>query len=276
VLVVSQSTSDIDGLLRVAVPLAGGTDEIVLAQMLTELPGRDNRDRLRELTRRLAERRDRLHDEGTKARIAAFCSTNPGADLAKLATHQEAALLLVDGSQELLEGRSALAGELLDQVPCDVAFSISRHTDASGEAILVPFGGSDDDWAALELGGALAKNLDAPLVLAGNEGTDGRGDASRLLATASLILQRLTNVTAEPLLVSPGAKGVLDAAGDARLIVVGLSARYRGEGLGDVRHAIAKSAPVSSLFVRRGTRPGLTATPASLTRFRWSTIASHG
>jgi DNA-binding SARP family transcriptional activator/class 3 adenylate cyclase len=275
-LVVSQSSSDLDGLLSIALPLAGESDELVLARMLTDLPGRDNSDRLRELTRRLAQRRDQLRADGANARIAAFSSAHPAVDLSKLATQQDAAVLLVDGARELLDGRAALAGELLDQAPCDVAFAISRGEPSSGEAILVPFGGSQDDWAALELAGRLAKQLRAPLVLAGSESLGNEGDASRLLATASLILQRLVGVTAEPRLITPGADGVLGAASDARLIVVGLSPRYRTEGLGETRHAIAKRAAAPSLFVRRGTRPGLLAPPSSLTRFRWSAVASRG
>lgn len=276
-LVVSQSSSDIDGLLRVAVSLTGDTDEIVLARMLTDLPGRDNSGRLRELTQRLAERRDTLQAQGVRARVAAFSSVHPAVDLAKLATHQDAALLLVEGSRELLDGRVALAAELLDQTPCDLALSISRdETSSNGRGIFVPFGGSQDDWAALELGGRIAERLGAPLVLAGSERMGKEGDASRLLATASLILQRLVKVAAEPLLIPPGADGVLDAAAGAELIVVGLSPRYRTEGLGETRQAIAKRADTPSLFVRRGSRPGILAPPSSLTRFRWSTVAAGG
>jgi len=275
VLVVSQASADLDGLLNVALPLAGGGDEIVLARMLTEAPGRENSERLRELTRRLSARRDQIQAQGVAARVAAFSSKAPGTDLVKLATHQDAALLLVDGAHELLEGRAALGAELFEEAPCDVAFSISRDGSPPGEAILVPFGGAEDDWAALELGGRIAKERSAPLVVAGSEGGGDQGDASRLLATASLILQRMSGVIAEPVLVTPGAEGILEAAKDAWLIVVGLSARYRSEGLGETRHAIAKRAGAPSLFVRRGSRPSLLAPPSSLTRFRWSAAASR-
>jgi hypothetical protein len=243
--------------------------------MLTQRPGRDNRDRLRELTRRLGERRDALRGEGIEMRVAAFSSADATADLTKLAVHQAAALLLIDGSRELLDGRTTLADGLLDAVPCDVAFWIAKDGSSSGEAILVPFGASDHDWAALELGARLAKQLGAPLVLAGSE-SQGGADASRLLATASLMLQRVSGVTAEPMLISPGAEGILEAAQEARLIVVGLSPRYRIEGLGETRHTIVKRASAPSLLVRRGSRPGILAPAQSMTKFRWSAATGDG
>ena len=57
-------------------------------------------------------------------------------------------------------------------------------------AVLVPFVGAEHDWAAVELGAWVAGALDVPLLLAGpRDGADGR-DASRLLASASLAVQR--------------------------------------------------------------------------------------
>ena len=105
--------------------------------------------------------------------------------------------------------------------------------------MLVPFGGGDHDWAALELGAWIARATGAPLRLIG-AAADGRGDgrdASRLLADASLIVQRTAGVVAEPLLAPPGRYGVTAAAEGAGLLVVGLSDRWRQEGLGRVRDA---------------------------------------
>ena len=39
-----------------------------------------------------------------------------------------------------------------------------------------------------------------------------------------------------------GEEGILEAAGNARLLVVGLSDRWASEGLGLVRHAVAADA----------------------------------
>ena len=83
-------------------------------------------------------------------------------------------------------------------------------------------------------------------------------------------MQRVLGVNAEPLLVAAGADGLLEAAREAGLLVVGLSTRWHRQGLGDVRLRLARDARPSTVFVRRGRRPGGLAPPAALTRFTWS------
>ena len=56
----------------------------------------------------------------------------------------------------------------------------------------------------------------------------------------------------------------------AGLIVVGLSERWRREGLGETRSQIARDADAPTLFVRRGVRPGALAPRGDVTRFSWS------
>ena len=138
--------------------------------------------------------------------------------------------------------------------------------------MLVPFGGADDDWSAVELGAWLARASDVPLRLAGATAVpeQGRRDASRLLSHASLAVQRVLGVAAEPVLTSPGEDGMLEASRDAGLLVVGLSTRWHDEGLGPARLALARHATAPTLFVHRGLRPGGLAPPAALTRFTWS------
>jgi hypothetical protein len=92
--------------------------------------------------------------------------------------------------------------------------------------VLVPFVGGDHDWAAVELGAWLARSRRAQLYLAGtNVGESGR-DASRLLASASLAVQRALGVTAEPVLVEPDPRAP-EAAADAAVVRVGLPDRWR-------------------------------------------------
>ena len=134
--------------------------------------------------------------------------------------------------------------------------------------MLVPFGGGEHDWTAIELGAWLAGALDVPLRLAGPRET-GR-DASRLLASASLATQRAFGVTAEPVLVEPGSADIVAAAADAALVVVGLTDRWQRDGLGPVRSALAERARPPVLLARSGLRPGGLAPRASLTRFTWS------
>jgi hypothetical protein len=123
----------------------------------------------------------------------------------------------------------------------------------------------------MELGAWLAGSWKVPLRLAG-PAVDGGKDASRLLASASLAVQRALGVAAEPLLVERG-RGQLAAAADAAAIsVIGLSERWRNEGLGSARAALASTGrPV--LLVRKGLRPGGLAPPQHLTRFTWSLAA---
>ncbi len=65
-----------------------------------------------------------------------------------------------------------------------------------------------------------------------------------------------------------------EAPGDG-LLVVGLSDRWRSEGLGAVREALVASPVAPTVFVRRGVRPGGLAPEHTLTRFTWS-IAQPG
>jgi nucleotide-binding universal stress UspA family protein len=229
------------------------------------------------VTHRLAERRDRLAAEGIDARVAAFSSPDPSRDLLKLAHHQDADLILLDGARALLEGRASLADDLLAHAPADVGLYLARQAAAPGSALLVPFSGSEHDWAALELAAHIARHGSGPLVLAGSEApSEADRDASRLLATASLVIQRTGGVTPEPILVAPGPDGILAQAARARLVVVGLSPRFRETGLGETRYQIARRAPAPVVFVRRGTRPGVLSPPSTLTRFAWSLSTHHG
>jgi hypothetical protein len=138
--------------------------------------------------------------------------------------------------------------------------------------ILVPFGAAEHDWAALELGAWFARSTGEPLRLIGAAWASraNGGDASRLLADASLIVQRTAGVPAEPLLAPPGRAGVASLAEGAGLLVVGLSERWRTEGLGRIRGELAASPPSPIVFVRRGVRPGGLAPLESRTRFTWS------
>ena len=137
----------------------------------------------------------------------------------------------------------------------------------------MPFGAGEHDWAALELGAWLAGASGRSLHLLGTttQTESGRRDASRLLADAGLLIQRASGVTPVPRLVAAGHEGpVAAAAAEGGLLVIGLSERWIDEGLGLTRWAIARSASVPVLFVRRGLRPGGLAPDVSATRFGWS------
>ena len=285
ILVAPQDGRHLDALLELAEPLARSQParELVLARLLVPSrsatgPASDDHE-LTQVAADLHRRRERLRAAGLAVRTVAFTAADPAADLLRLAAEQPIDLILLDGRRPLLgEGvPRGPVGEVLLRAPCDVAVLVQRERGpiAVGPAhpVLVPFGGADHDWAALELGAWLASSRGAPLRLLGAAGDDaGRRDASRLLANASLVLQQLAGVPAEPLLIEPGREGVLRAAEGAGLLVVGLSERWREEGLGATRAEIARSSPVATLFVRRGGRQGALAPPDSATRFAWSSI----
>ena len=221
----------------------------------------------------LEERRSGLEARGVVARAASFTSTALGEELARLATELDVDLLLADAPDELIaEGTpDEQLTRLLAEAPCDVALLVPR--DATGDGpVLVPFGGADHDWAAVELGAWFAHANHVPLRLAGVAAMpeQGKRDASRLLSHGALAVQRVLGISAEPLLTPPGEEGMLEASRDAGLLVVGLSTRWRYEGLGPARLRLAREATPPTLLVRKGLRPGGIAPPAALTRFTWS------
>jgi len=67
---------------------------------------------------------------------------------------------------------------------------------------------------------------------------------------------------------------VIRKAEGAGLLVVGLSERWRTEGLGPLRSELVKSPPAPTLLVRRGTRAGALAPREDMTRFAWSSANS--
>jgi DNA-binding SARP family transcriptional activator len=262
-LVVPRALAGLDTLLRLAEPLAASQParELIVARVVPAVE-------LGAATATLAERRDRLVAGGIAARTAAFSSPSRGEDVARLAAQESVDLLLMDAGPSALEGD---AGVLLEQAPCDVALLVEAGGSLRDGPVIVPFGAAAHDWAALELGAWVARAVDAPLRLIGAaDRRDDRRDASRLLADASLIVQRTAGIVAEPLLASPGRRGIAALAKDAGLLVVGLSERWRQEGLGRVRTELAEVPPAPTVFVRRGTRPGGLAPAESRTRFSWS------
>jgi hypothetical protein len=84
------------------------------------------------------------------------------------------------------------------------------------------------------------------------------------------LVQQYAGVAATAVTAEPGRDGIALAAARASLLVVGLSERWRKEGLGETRRAIARAAPAPIVFVRRGERPGALAPAGDATRFAWS------
>ena len=155
--------------------------------------------------------------------------------------------------------------------PADVAVFGSGKVEG-GSGVFVPFGGGEHDWAALELGAWLSSASGTPLRLVGTKAyaSSGRRDASRLLADASLAVQRVVGVDTRPVLAEPTEDALIAAVGDATLIVAGVSPRWRSEGIGDARRALVRRAHPPILLVHRGPRPSGLAPRESRTRFSWT------
>jgi hypothetical protein len=281
ILVAPQDPTNLDALLALAEPLARADPprEIIIAQVI--VPERfvtgvlRDADDVSATTASLNERRDMLISRGIAARAVAFNSILPSQDYVRLASEEEVDLIMMDGRRPLLGDAvpRGSVGHVLSEAPCDVAVLVEQHDappiDAE-HAVMTPFGGGDHDWAALELAAWIAASTHVPLKLLGAAGDDGR-DASRVLSSASLVVQQFAGITTEPVLVDLGNGGLVQATHGAGLLVIGLSDRWREEGLGELRAAIAKAAPAPILFVRRGTRPGaLAPRNADVTRFSWS------
>jgi hypothetical protein len=291
ILVAPATDTALAQLLALAEPLARSQPprELILARLVQPPRGAGVRGGLQtenaaleRATAAVNEARQRLIADGIAARAVVLRSSSPGQDLAHIVAHEPIDLVLVEGRRPLL-GDGVPLGEVTDllrSAPCDVSVLVARENDpialGADAPILVPFGGAEHDWSALELGSWLAAQTGAPLRLLGAAGSTDEGPGvTRMLADAGLLAQQFAGVATEPLLVEGGRDGILAAARGAGLLVIGLSDRWKKEGLGPTRAEIAKAAPAPVLFVRRGTRPGALAPRGEVTRFGWS-VADGG
>jgi Kef-type K+ transport system membrane component KefB len=285
VLVAPQDAKNLDALLALAEPLADVVPPRELIMVQVVVPKRFvtgtalDAAEVATAAAALNERRTELATRGIVSRAVAFTGVQPGQDYLRLASEQEVDLILLDGRRPLLGDGvpRGPVGEVLEKAPCDVAVLVERPGMPpidSEHPVMVPFGGGDHDWAALELAAWIASARNAPLKLIGAAGGDGQRDASRVLGSASLVVQQLAGIVTEPVLIDLGNGGLVHATEGAGLLVVGLSERWRSEGLGPVRAGIAKAAPAPILFVRRGTRTGaLAPRTGDVTQFAWSRVA---
>jgi Kef-type K+ transport system membrane component KefB len=286
ILVASHTDAALERLIALAEPLARTAPqrELILTRLVAPPRGGGARGglqtenlELERASKAIAEARARLAGDGVLARGVAFSSSHPGTDVAHVVEREPIDLVLTEGRRRLI-GEGVPLGDvsaLLEQATCDVAVLIARASspvDLGPEhPVLVPFGGAEHDWAALELGSWLSSATGAPLKLlgAGGQTEDGKS-VTRMLADASLLVQQSSGVATEPLVMAGGREGIVAAAAGAGLLVIGLSERWRREGLGPTRSEIAKAAPAPVLFVRRGTSGGLFASRENVTQFNWS------
>lgn len=270
ILVLPSTEGAVDALLSLAAPLARVHGrELIVARLVAD--GED----VTPAAARLNARRELLDVD---LRTAAFTTGTWGADATRLAATSGAALVILD-ARPAFDGAPTELSDVLELSPADVGLFAGSSLDWSkGDGIFVPFGGGAHDWAALELAAWLAAAAAVPLRLVGAKAdpSSGRRDASRLLADAALAVQRVVGVSSEPLLTEPTDAALAAAVQSSTVVVVGLSPRWRLEGLGTVRRMLASDRRFPTLFVHCGPRPGGLAPREGSTRFTWSIQGSSG
>jgi DNA-binding SARP family transcriptional activator len=256
----------VDGLLALATPLARvHARELIVARLLAD------GDDVASASAALNARRETLDID---VRTAAFTTSAWVDDADRLASTADVALVLLDAPSNV-DGAQLPAdvAALLERSAADVGLLAGPAPDwTRGDGVFVPFGGGVHDWAALELAAWLASAMDLPLRLVGTkaDASLGRRDASRLLADAALAVQRVVGVAADSLLVEPSDPALVAAVEPATVVVVGVSPRWRLDGIGAARRSLVRNARSSTLLVHGGPRPGGLAPRESGTRFTWS------
>ena len=272
ILLVSESPEGIEGLLAFA--QAAACRDHARGMILTSVV--DGQGDVLPATRMLAGFRDRLAETGVTSRVAAFRAADAGAAVEKLALRQEVGLVVAGAAGLVHGGGDELAAGILRSAPCDVALHLAHAGAARQGPVMVPFAGTEHDWAALELATTIAAATGAPLVLTGSNAPAGEdeGDASRLLAAASLIVQQIGGLIAEPLLIPRGADAVIEAAATASHVLTGVPADYQVRGIGSTRREVARRVGTTVTLVRRGARSGVISADRDVTRFSWTGTSS--
>ena len=121
--------------------------------------------------------------------------------------------------------------------------------------MIVPFAGAEHDWSAIELGAWFSLGATAAPARGRSDERSGV-DASRLLANASLAVQRAFGVHAEPLLVEPAVTRSSPRHATPRSSSSGSPTAGDAKGSDTLRTALAASPHHPTLLVRRGFRPG--------------------
>jgi DNA-binding SARP family transcriptional activator len=274
-LVASGDDAAFEPLLSIGESLARHQDGDLLVVCLVA-----DADELATAARRASSRRAALAASGVAAKAVAFTSSEPAVDILRAAADADAAFALV-GAIGGIDGDGRLDGELaelLAKAPCDAAVVVAAPSaaDVGADApVLVPFGGSEHEWAAAEIAAWIAKAEGRPLRLIGTAAAveAGRRDASRLLASVALLVQHVADVDAEPALAPAGS--LADLAEGARVVLLGLPDGWEARGIGHTRAELVRRAQAPVALVHGGIRPGVLAQAEGLTRFTWTVSASR-
>jgi class 3 adenylate cyclase len=272
ILIVSDSAAGVEELLAFA--QAAACRDHARGMILTSVV--DDQEDVLPATRMLAGFREGLAGTGVTSRVAAFRAADAGVAVEKLALRQEVGLVVAGAAGLVHGGDDELATGILRSAPCDVALHLARPDTSPQGPVMVPFAGTEHDWAALELATTIAASTGAPLVLTGSNAPSGgdEGDASRLLAAASLVVQQIGGLIAEPLLIPRGADAVVEAAAGASHVLTGVPADHELRGIGSTRREVARRVGTTVTLVRRGARSGVISADRDVTRFSWTGTSS--
>jgi hypothetical protein len=264
-LIVPSTRERLERLLMIAEPLAMSPPrELIIVRLLSD------ESELEDAVSALNTLRSSLP---VRSRTSAFTTVDSTGDLVRLAVAHDVELVLLDAPAEIhAEPLPEALAALLERSPADVALLTRPVAELLSSAVFVPFGGSENDWAALELAAWLAAAVGASLKLVGTRANLDRGerDASRLLADAALAVQRVVGVDTDALLAHRAPEALVAAVEPASLVIAGISPRWRTHGIGASRRALVRDADPPTLLVHRGPRPGGLAPRGSSTRFTWT------
>ena len=209
-----------------------------------------------------------------EAQTAAFTTVDPVGDAVRLATAYDVRLVVIDASGLDADAVPDAVTAFIERSPADVGLLAGSVDWSLGDGVCVPFGGSEHDWAALELGAWLASSRGIPFRLVGVRADDrsGRRDASRLLADAAIAVQRAVGIDALPELVDRDPAALVGVGQRATIVIAGLPESWRREGLGPTRRQLVRGGR-PTMLVHSGPRPSGLAPAGSRSRFTW-TIAT--
>ena len=163
---------DLEDIAAIAEPLAAGDGrELIVAALVAES------DELDPALARLHAVRAGALERGAPTRVTAFTSIARGDDTVRLAAEHEAALLLLALPDGALDEDTI---RVLAHAVCDVGLVAGADRGmAAGAEVLVPFAGSEHDWAAVELGSWLARRPPRPCDWLAPAGIPAPGGATR-------------------------------------------------------------------------------------------------
>ena len=265
VLLAARDGAALDGLVAVGRCLAAlGRHELLVTQAV------ESEASLADAVAATRARRDELATAGVTARAAAFVSRAFGPDMARLALTHDADVTVVDrlgSSQPTDPSRRTWRS-------CSSGHRATSHCSPERHRCPSRTASRSCSRAAITTGRPRSSERGSPPARPRGSSSSASGaateaDASRLLASASIAIQQVVGVDVEPVLADAGPDGLVAAAGSAGVVVVGLSPRWRREGLGESRRALL-AAGSPTLVVHRGARPGGLAPREQLTRFTWT------